>query len=233
MTDESNCIFVPDEAVVHSVMWVGWPTSVKIYGKTLLANVQGDIARLVHTIAKYEPVVVVVDPAHVDRARTLIYSPTSNSCQNDCKEASICTITVVESIRTNDMWLRDTGPVFRIDCRTGAVVDTFNLNFNGWGSKQKHDQDKLVAGRISQLAQLPCIGARICGEGGGVEWDGDGTLMATETSWINRNRNGVRSKHEVERELLSLYGATKVSIWFQSAIGGDVFIIVCMGLCYM
>ena len=39
------------------------------------------------------------------------------------------------------------------------------------------------------------------GEGGGIEVDGHGTGIMTESSWINRNRNPDWSKAEVEQVL--------------------------------
>ncbi len=57
------------------------------------------------------------------------------------------------------------------------------------------------------------------GEGGGIEYDGDGTLMATESCWVNANRNPGKTKAQIETELLSTFGATKM-IWVSPGIKG-------------
>ncbi|MEU3748073.1 MULTISPECIES: agmatine/peptidylarginine deiminase [Streptomyces] len=59
------------------------------------------------------------------------------------------------------------------------------------------------------------------GEGGGIEYDGDGTLMATESCWLNSNRNPGKSRSQVEAELLARFGATKM-IWLPGVTGWDV-----------
>lgn len=49
-------------------------------------------------------------------------------------------------------------------------------------------------------------------EGGGITVDGEGTLITTETCFLNPNRNPGWSKGEVEAELCRMLGVTKV-IW--------------------
>jgi agmatine deiminase len=60
----------------------------------------------------------------------------------------------------------------------------------------------------------------VAGEGGGIETDGAGTLLAHESSWVNRNRNK-GSKDEVERLLLDALGAEKM-IWAPGVKGADI-----------
>lgn len=59
---------------------------------------------------------------------------------------------------------------------------------------------------------MPIIATGLNGEGGGVEHDGHGLLMAHESSWVNPNRNPDLSRDEIEQRLLSTYGA-KQMIW--------------------
>jgi agmatine deiminase len=58
------------------------------------------------------------------------------------------------------------------------------------------------------------------GEAGGVETDGRGTLMAHESTFINRNRN-TGSKAEIEAMLLDTMGAERL-IWAPGIIGADI-----------
>lgn len=58
-------------------------------------------------------------------------------------------------------------------------------------------------------------------EGGGVEVDGEGTFMATESSIIGDARNPGLEKAEIEAELSRVLGVRKF-IWFPGRIGLDV-----------
>ncbi|CAG8218793.1 unnamed protein product [Penicillium salamii] len=58
-------------------------------------------------------------------------------------------------------------------------------------------------------------------EGGGIEIDGEGTFMATESSIIGDARNPGLGKAEIEAELRRLLGVTSF-VWFPGRIGLDV-----------
>ncbi|MFD3682535.1 agmatine/peptidylarginine deiminase [Streptomyces sp. NPDC058613] len=193
---------VPIEDVRHTRTWMAWPDSTSIWGGTL-GGVQSDIALIARTIAKYEPVYVCANSASAAKARSMCGS----------------TVTVVTIIPVDDCWMRDSGPVFRTDGAGG--LDAVGLNFNGWGRKQAHAKDNLVAGRIAAYVGVPFTSAGLVGEGGAVEQDGAGTLMATRSSLINRNRNPNTSQAQIEAALRTAYGASKV-IWFDGVVGQDI-----------
>ncbi|MEL4181154.1 agmatine deiminase family protein [Roseateles sp. PN1] len=198
---------VPDEARPQTRVWMGWPASSGIWGSSLLRKVQDDIARLARTIAKYEPVTLLASgTVNATNARTRI-GPTNYP------------VTILSNIPVDDCWLRDTGPVFRINGAGG--LDCIGLNFNGWGSKQAWSRDGYVAERIAAQLGLRITHADIVGEGGGVIYDGDGTLIANESCWVNSNRNPKLSRADIEAELLYLYGASKM-IWCQGIKGQDI-----------
>ncbi|MEV7171589.1 agmatine deiminase family protein [Streptomyces sp. NPDC093224] len=193
---------VPIEDVRHTRTWMAFPDSSSIWGGQL-SGVQADIALIARTIAKYEPVYLCANSASAARARSLC-GPT---------------VTVLTSIPVDDCWMRDTGPVFRTD-GTGRL-DAVGLSFNGWGRKQAHAKDALVAGRIAAHVGVPFTVAGLVGEGGAVEQDGAGTLMATRSSLVNSNRNPGKSQAQIEAALRTAYGASKV-IWFDGVYGQDI-----------
>ena len=57
--------------------------------------------------------------------------------------------------------------------------------------------------------------------GGGIEYDGDGTLILTESCWVNDNRNPGWSREKIERELKAGLGVQKV-IWLPGVRGKDI-----------
>jgi agmatine deiminase len=78
----------------------------------------------------------------------------------------------------------------------------------------------LVAARVAERLGIPVFDVGLVGEAGGVETDGHGTLIAHESSWVNRNRNK-GSKAEVEAMLLDAMGAKKM-IWAPGIKGADI-----------
>ncbi|WP_415938576.1 agmatine deiminase family protein [Streptomyces sp. 039-1] len=193
---------VPAEDGRHTRTWMAWPDRTAIWGRDL-SGVQADIALIARTIARYEPVVMCANSDGVAKARSM------------CGSA----VTVIGSIPVDDCWMRDTGPVFRTDGSGG--LDAVGLNFNGWGGKQAHAKDALVAERIAAYAGAPFTYADLVGEGGAVEQDGAGTLMATRSSLVNGNRNPGMSQSALETALCDAYGATEV-IWFDGVKGQDI-----------
>ncbi len=182
---------------------MAWPSSWAIWGNWL-PGVQEDIALIARTIAHYEPVVMLArDRAAARKARRW--------CGPNVK--------VIGTIPVDDCWMRDSGPIFR-RARSGSM-GAIGLGFNGWGDKQIHANDELVARRVARRASARFEVASIVGEGGGIECDGDGTLMATESAWVNDNRNPGKTKRQIERELLAEYGA-KLMIWVPGLRGKDI-----------
>lgn len=198
----SGTFVVPADSVPHTRTWMAWPDSTSIWGRQL-SGVQQNIALIARTIASYEPVYLLANSASVAKARSMCGSG----------------VTVIGSIPVNDCWMRDTGPVFRTNGAGG--LDTVGLNFNGWGNRQVHTNDALVARRVAASLGLPFTAAGLVSEGGAIETDGAGTLMATRSSIINANRNPALSQAQIEAAMCAAYGAGKV-LWFTGIKNQDI-----------
>lgn len=194
---------VPAENVRHRRTWMAWPSSWAIWGNWL-PGIQRDIALIAWTVSRYEPVVMLARDADAARKARRWCGPRVN---------------VIDTIPVDDCWMRDSGPIFRTarDGSPGAL----GLSFNGWGGRQIHANDALVARRVAGRASARFEVAGVVGEGGGVECDGDGTLMATESCWVNDNRNPGKTRNQIERELLAEYGA-RAMIWVPGLKGRDI-----------
>ncbi|MET8622524.1 agmatine deiminase family protein [Kitasatospora sp. NPDC004669] len=194
---------VPLDSVPHTRTWMAWPDNSTIW-KGKLSGAQSNIALIARTVAKYEPVTMCANPASVVKAQSMCGSR----------------VTVIGSIPVDDCWMRDTGPVFRTNGAGG--LDAIGLNFNGWGNKQNpHGNDALVARRVAAYLGIPFTAAGLVTEGGAVETDAAGTLMATSSSIVNSNRNPGMSQAQVETALCAAYGASTV-IWFPGIQGQDI-----------
>ncbi|HUS97958.1 MAG TPA: agmatine deiminase family protein [Hyphomicrobiaceae bacterium] len=121
----------------------------------------------------------------------------------------------VHVIPIDDVWARDNGPIFVKDS-AGALVVT-DWNFNGWGVPTAvTDRDRKVPAAIAALYGLERQVGGIVTEGGALEVNGTGTLMATRSSILNPNRNPGVSQQDAETTLSHLLGISNF-IWLSGA----------------
>lgn len=194
----------PGEHEPHTRTWMAWPSTAAFYGGpgTYHESVQEAIGRLAASIAEHEPVALAAPAAQHALARRL------------CGPR----VDLVD-IATDDMWARDTGPVFVR--KSDGDVAALSLNFNGWGNKQANAEDGRLAQRIAEHLGIENHAVPVRGEGGGIEYDGDGTLILTESCWVNDNRNPGLGRAEIETHLKAALGVTDV-IWLPGVRGKDI-----------
>ena len=124
----------PAEWELHSHTVMSWPSE-HIWAEDT-RYVRKDIARIARTLAESEPVMLMASPQHAEDA--------ARSCGK---------LVNVAEIPVDDLWARDTVPVFIEDAGGVAGID---MNFNGWGNKQQHTNDGAVASQIhSRASQRP------------------------------------------------------------------------------
>lgn len=192
----------PEETDPHERTFMQWPVSPMVYDDPdFLFDLQATIADIASTIAEFEPLVLMAAAEHHKAIKKLVAGNVE-----------------LWDIPSDDLWCRDSGPSFVVDGKGGLAVTQFN--FNGWGGKQVHGNDGKIAARVAERLGLPVFDVGLVGEAGGVETDGHGTLIAHESSWVNRNRNK-GSKAEVEAMLLETMGADKM-IWAPGIKGADI-----------
>ncbi|PJN28153.1 agmatine/peptidylarginine deiminase [Kitasatospora sp. CB02891] len=184
----------------HERTFMAWPASEDVWGGQLGA-VRKDIASVARAVGGREPVVLLVRPGQEDSAR--------NACGSDVE---------LLSLPVDDLWARDTLPVF---VEEGGKVKGVDFNFNGWGGKQQHGDDARVARAVLARYGMERITTPLVAEGGSLESDGQGTLLVTESSVVNANRNPGLDRDRVEAELKQALGVTKV-IWLAGVRGQDI-----------
>ncbi|KJY25824.1 agmatine deiminase family protein, partial [Streptomyces sp. NRRL S-495] len=173
----------------HERTVMSWPASEDVWGEQLAA-VRKDIAEVARAIGEREPVVLLVRPGQESSAR--------NACGSDVE---------LLTVPVDDLWARDTVPVF---VEEGGKVKGVDFNFNGWGRKQQHANDAEVARGVLAKYGIERVETRLVAEGGSFETDGRGTLLITESSIVNDNRNPGMSRDRIEAELKQLLGVTKI-----------------------
>lgn len=200
--DNKNNWLMPDEADQHKRTWMAFVADEEIWGEKLVSEVHRNLATIANTIAKYEPVSMLVNEDDYALAKSLVGPNVA--------------LVVAE---TDDLWMRDTGPVF-VKNGKGKIA-AVDFNFNGWGNKQVHDNDAEVAEFIAEQADVDTLHTKLVLEGGGIEVDGNGTAIITESCVLNANRNPGLTKKQCEAELNKLLGIEKV-IWLPGIKGKDI-----------
>ena len=193
--------WMPAEEARHEATWMCLPTRGDVWGRSL-ADVRRTIADIALTIAEFEPVRMLVHPDDLDLAADLMGSDVEHI------EAPV-----------DDLWARDTLPLFLVDGEGGLAAG--RVRFNGWGDKQVHGGDSRPAGIVADILEITLIDSGIVGEGGGLENDGEGTLLAARSSWVNDNRNPDVSEDEIADVLVELLGAERL-LWVDGIAGEDI-----------
>ncbi|WP_311732875.1 agmatine deiminase family protein [Variovorax sp. KBW07] len=193
---------MPDEGGAHRAVWMAFAARESIWTAEMRQPVHQALARIANAISVYEPVKMLVNPADAATARQLCGS----------------NVQLIEH-PIDDLWMRDTGCVFVRNARGERAAVSFN--FNGWGNQQAHARDATVAARMAELAGVPLLRSTLVLEGGGIEVDGQGTAIITESCVLNKNRNPGVSKAEAEKELKRVLGLEKI-IWLPGIAGRDI-----------
>ena len=193
---------LPLESDPHERTFMQWPAIKSIYGsQDDLDAVREKIALIASTIARFEPVVILARPEQAEDAKHWVKGNVE-----------------IWPLAVQDLWCRDSGPTFVVNDAGEMAVS--ELGFNGWGEKQPHADDAKIARRVGEKLGFQVFDNGIKGEGGGVEVDGAGTVLAHASCWVNPNRNS-GTQEEVEKLLLDALGADKV-IWAPGVMGADI-----------
>lgn len=202
---------MPAEWEPHEAVWLQWP-------EPHMRNFPGYARKLLSSWLEMAAIlaehVVVRIAADNDNAAENVY--------RDCARFGVRMERIeVHVIPLDDVWARDTGPIF-VKTQNGEVVAT-DWNFNGWGEPGAIiARDRQVPRSIAMRFGVKREVGGIVLEGGAIEVNGTGTLMATRSSILNANRNPGKSQDEAEAALADLLGISNF-VWLSGAPPGDCY----------
>ncbi len=193
---------MPAEWDPHAATWIAWPWSEADFVGDVRAA-EDAYVEIVRALAPHEPIRVLVrDAAHAEHVRARLGALPAE----------------LHAVAAREIWVRDTGPTFVHD---GAELRAIDWTFNAWGGKYPESTaDDAVAGRIAEIAGVRALRPGLVVEGGALEVDGDGTLLAVESSLLGPTRNPGVSRAELSRRLGELLGVSRV-IWLVADLLGD------------
>jgi agmatine deiminase len=197
---------MPAEWAPHRRTWIAWPHHRDDWpGK--FAAIPWVYAEIVRHLSVGERVGILVEPA--SNAREVLRRAGVGLGRVDFVRC-----------RTDRSWVRDSGPTF-VRRRSGARAAVC-WKFNAWAKYPNWRRDAGVAAAIARAARVPAIRPGIVMEGGAIDVDGEGTLLATEECLLSRvqARNPGLSRAGIERVFAETLGARRV-VWFGRGIAGD------------
>ena len=124
---------------------------------------------------------------------------------------------------TNRSWTRDFLPLGVVrgkgKRRERALV---KWRFNGWAKYPNYRTDEKTGRALAKRAKVPAFYPDVVLEGGGIDVDGQGTLLATEQCFLTgkQARNRKLGRKGTEQAMRDYLGAEKV-IWLGDGIAGD------------
>lgn len=116
---------------------------------------------------------------------------------------------------SNDVWVRDHGP---IGVHIEQQVQLQKFGFDGWGGKYPAQADNALAlewdkrGLWEQTGPLVEQGWVL--EGGAIDTDGQGTLLATCSSVLDPKRNPGLNRADIETRLRAALGVERI-LWLE------------------
>ncbi|MFB7212511.1 agmatine/peptidylarginine deiminase [Streptomyces sp. NPDC056255] len=205
MTTPSSTWRMPSETAEQERVYMAFPPKGESFGTSdeEARSARETWTAVAHAIAEFVPVTMLVDPADSQVARQLL----SRSVER--VEAAL-----------DDAWMRDMGPTFVLDGdnRLGAVA----WQFNGWGQQEwaRWENDQHVGKLVAEHAGAETISSDLVNEGGGINVDGLGTVLLTDTVQLDRFRNPGWSRDRIEAEFARTIGAERC-IWFPRGLHRD------------
>ncbi len=193
---------IPAEWAPHRAMWVGWPSHAELWEDNL-EPAQAEVEALVRALAgpgREQVKLMVGNDEALSGARA--------------RFDGVVGVTVVPG-RFGDIWLRDTGPIFRTGSARAAA-----FRFNGWGGKYDLEHDDTVATQIGEASGTPLDRNDFILEGGALDHDGQGTVLTTRQCLLNPNRNPGWTEAAAEAALSAALGARKV-LWLGDGLLND------------
>lgn len=215
---------IPPEWDEHDATWVAWPHYREEWPNKF-ETVPWVFVEIVRLLAQAERVHVLVEPS---RGGSFAKDVREKLTRGDVNLAHVS----MHVQPTDRIWMRDSGPIFVTKKGAGGGLAVVDFKFNAWAKYDNSALDDALPAAVAQLLKLPrfvAYGANNRGEyqrfvleGGAVDTNGAGCVMATEECLLSKvqERNPGFSRERVERTLADYLGTQKM-IWLAGGIAGD------------
>lgn len=193
---------MPAEWEPHAATWTSWPFDDDLwFGR--LEGVRGEMAALLGTVARFEPVRLLVRDAEAE---------------DDARRRLAGADVGFLRVPLDDAWLRDNGPIFVRD--GSGRVSLVHWAFNAWGQKFEWARDCEAPQAIAAALGVRAWRLDVVLEGGAIEPDGEGTALTTRQCLLHPKRNPQLGEADYEALLRDHLGIDRV-VWLERGLEGD------------
>lgn len=200
---------MPAEDLEHEGTWLQWPHN-NLYGPYYQDDVESTWIGMTSALQSGENVhIIAYDQTH------------KQHIQNVLSAASVPLENIDFHIYpTNDVWVRDNGPIFVYDEQNDLKI--LDWGFNGWGNDTPYDLCDVIPASVSNAIGMDRLDLNaMVLEGGAIEHDGRGTMIATRSSVTHASRNPNLTESEIEQYLTQYMGFSNF-IWLDGVYGQDI-----------
>lgn len=209
--DPASVVYkMPEESAPHEGTWLQWPHQYQ-YGTTYRNRLDPTWVAMTKELAQSEKVhIIAYNSTEKDRIVGLLNNAGVPLNNIDFKLYA-----------TDDFWVRDNGPIYVKDKNGKLFIQDWG--FNGWGNKAQYSKCNTIPAKIATDTGIPKIDLNsvMINEGGSVEIDGNGVLMACKSSILNENRNPGMTQQQAEAIFTKNLGITKF-IWLDGKANLDI-----------
>jgi agmatine deiminase len=199
---------LPDEVEPHEGTWLTWPHHYT-YGTAYRNSLDATWVAMTKALVAGE------------RVHIIAYNATERTRITNLLTAASVSLTKVDFLlrQSDDVWVRDNGPIF-VFAEDGTLKIT-DWGFDGWGDDTPFAKDNTIPAGVATHLNLPRVDlGSIVLEGGAIEHDGHGTMIACRSSTLDTARNPTLTQTAFETALRTHFGFTKF-IWLDGAYGGE------------
>ena len=200
---------MPAEYCIHEGTWLQWPHQYT-YGIVYRNSLDQTWVDMAKAIAGSEKVhIITYDNTEQNRIINLLESD------------SVSLVNIDFFIHpTDDVWVRDNGPFFVYDSLNSLEI--LDWGFNGWGNDAPYLLDDMIPRAISlDIGMVRLDLSAMVLEGGAIEHDGHGTMLATKSSVTHSSRNPGLTQAQIENYLTTYIGIRKF-IWLDGLYDSEM-----------
>jgi agmatine deiminase len=202
----------PDETEMHEGTWLQWPHQYE-YGNAYRNENDATWVAMTSALQANEKVHIIAYNATEQTRITSLLTTAGVPLTN----------VTFKIAQTNDVWVRDNGPIYVRNSSGSLVIEDYG--FNGWGGDYNYAKDTVIPSAIGTTTGMTVLNLNsvLTIEGGAWEMDGSGTFLATKTSILAQTnpttttgiraiRNLGKTQAQIEATLIQYLGVKKF-IW--------------------
>jgi agmatine deiminase len=214
MTLTAQTYNMPAEHLPHEGTWLQWPHQHE-YGVTYRNRLDATWVAMTKELVAGEKVhIITFDATEQTRITNLLNAANVPASNIDFYK-----------MKTNDVWVRDNGPIFVRDSAGNLIIQDWG--FNGWGGKFNSNFCNSVPTTIGAAISKSVVDLNnnLTIEGGAYELDGSGVFLACKSSILAQSpSNAVRNlgimQSQAEAIITKYIGVSKF-IWLDGFTGTD------------